>query len=357
MNKDVLEFVKACDVCQRIGKPARRQLWPLNPIMLLSPFEKWGIDFIGPVNPTSGKRNCYMILATDYATKWVEAKATRKNDSKVAAAFLFDQILIRFGYPLKLVSDQGMHFLNVLIRKLTKQYHITHGKTTPYNPKANGLTKQANGIIGIMLNKMTSAHQRDWDEKLPSAVFAYNCTMKNTAGYTPYFLTYGMTPIQRVEHEVPTTRLSTGREESTEVVTEARTKVMDALDESRCLALKETTKVQTSQKHQYDKKAKPPIHIMAGDKVLLYNNWYDKFPRKLQKRWMGPYKVHAIYANGSMQLMDPHGEFLLTRVNRSRVKKYYQLPELSIGTTHKLVETLAGEKGMMSNAPPVPNGT
>jgi hypothetical protein len=159
MNKDVLEFVKACDVCQRIGKPTRRHLWPLNPIMPLSPFEKWGIDFIGPVNATSGKRNCYIILATDYAMKWVEAKATRKNNLKVAAAFLFNQILMRFWYPLKLVSDQGTHFLNVLIPALMERYHITHGKTTRYNPKANGLTEQANGIIGKILNKMTAAHQ------------------------------------------------------------------------------------------------------------------------------------------------------------------------------------------------------
>jgi hypothetical protein len=58
-----------------------------------------------------------------------------------------------------------------------------------------------------------------------------------------------------------------------------------------------------------------------------------------------------------MQLMDPQGEFLPTRVNGSRVKKYYQLPELSIGTTHKLVGTLVDERGMMSDAPPVPNST
>jgi hypothetical protein len=124
--------------------------------MPVAPFEKWGIDFIGPVNPTSSRRNRYIILETDYSAKWVEAKASRKNDTKVAADFLFDRILMRFGYPLELVSDQGTHFLNILILALSKRYYIFHGKMNPYNPKANGLIEQANGIIGKMLNKITS---------------------------------------------------------------------------------------------------------------------------------------------------------------------------------------------------------
>jgi hypothetical protein len=97
---------------------------------------------------------------------------------------------MQFGYPLNLVSDQGTHFLNVLILTLILRHYISHGKVTPYNPKAKGVTKQASGIIGKMLNKMTSVHKRDWDKKLSSAVIAYNCTMQSTTGYLQYFLVY-----------------------------------------------------------------------------------------------------------------------------------------------------------------------
>jgi transposase InsO family protein len=355
LNKDVAEFVKACEVCQQGGRPAKRHLWPLTPIMPLAPFEKWGIDFNGPINPSSSRGNRYIILATDYSTKWVEAKATWKNDTKVAANFLFDQILMRFGYPLELVSDQGKHFLNVLIKALTERYYISHGKTTPYNPKANGLTERADGIVGKMLNKMRSVHQQDWDEKLSSAVFAYNCTMKSTMGYTPYFLVYGMMPIQRVEHKVETTRLVNMWNQDPEVMMEARTEKIDCLEEACRLSLKKTTEVQNTRKHRYDEKTSSHRNILAGDKVLLYDSRYDTFPRKLQTQWMGPYKVHAIYGNGSMQLTDPKGKHLPTRVNGSGIKRFYQLPKLGIGTTHKLVGTLVGEKGMMSDAPPAHN--
>ena len=109
---DVRSYVGSCDQCQRTGAPAFRNHWPLTPIVPLAPFEKWGIDFIGPINPVSARKNRYIILATDYATKWVEARSTKRNDTTTTAGFLFEEIMMRFGHPLELVSDRGKHFLN-----------------------------------------------------------------------------------------------------------------------------------------------------------------------------------------------------------------------------------------------------
>ena len=141
LHRDVKYFVRSCDQCKRTGAPSFRNHWPLTPIIPLAPFAKWGIDFIGPIFPISARRKRYIILATDYATKWVEAKATRKNDAETAATFLFEEILMRFGHPLELVSDQGTHFLNDVIADITTKYLIKHRKTTPYNPKANRLSE------------------------------------------------------------------------------------------------------------------------------------------------------------------------------------------------------------------------
>ena len=62
--------------------------------------------------------------------------------------------MMRFGHLLKLVSDRKMHFLNDVITNITSKYLIKHWKTIPYNPKANGLMAQANGIVNNILNKM-----------------------------------------------------------------------------------------------------------------------------------------------------------------------------------------------------------
>ena len=116
--------------------------------------------------------------------------------------------MMRFGHPLELVSDRGNHFLNDVI------FNITSRKTTPYNPKANGLTERANGIVGKILNKMVSAHKTDWDRKLPSAVHVYNTSEKWTTSKSPFFLVFGQGAIHGVELEVKTLRVMTSGMES-----------------------------------------------------------------------------------------------------------------------------------------------
>jgi hypothetical protein len=322
LHRDVKIFVQSCDQCQRTGAPSFRNHWPLTPIIPLAPFEKWGIDFIGPIFPISARKKRYIILATDYATKWVEAKATWKNDAQTSASFLFEEILMRFGHPLELVSDRGIHFLNDVIVDLTTKYLIKHRKTTPYNPKANGLTERANRIIGKILNRLVSAHKTNWDRKLPSAVHAYNTTEKSTIGQTPYFLTFGQTAIHGIELEVETFRVMAARNsvKTNEVL--PRLIAIEDLVEVRSAALERTINVQFKRKEVYDRKIPVDHGIQKEGLVLLYDNRHKEFPGKLHTRWMGLYKVKHIFCNGSLQLENLQGEWLDTRVNGSRVKKY-----------------------------------
>ena len=124
--QDVKAYVRSCDQCQRTGIPSFRNNWLLTPIILLAPFEKWDIDFIGPINPISAQKRRCIILATNYAIKWVEARATVKNDALAAASFLFEDIMMHFEHPLELVSNRGKHFFNDVIINITSRYLIKH---------------------------------------------------------------------------------------------------------------------------------------------------------------------------------------------------------------------------------------
>lgn len=65
---------------------------PLTGVMADQPFEKWGIDFVGPISPAAKyTQACYIIVAMDYYTKWTEARATRRNDARSTAKFLYEQ--------------------------------------------------------------------------------------------------------------------------------------------------------------------------------------------------------------------------------------------------------------------------
>lgn len=322
MHKD-LGFIKACDPCQRVGKPTASSKWPLTPILPLAPFEKWGIDFIGPISPAARQsRSKYIILATDYATKWVEAKATRKNDAQVAASFLFEYIITRFGCPLEIVSDRGLHFLNSTIELLTNLYFIKHRKTTPYNPRANGLTERANGIMGKILNKMVESHKMDWDVKLHSALWAYRTAKKITTLRTPFYLTYGLDSIIPIEFSIPTERLLVSERLPPEESLASRLVTINCLDENRLLALETTIAVQGKRKSTYDKGLKP-VQLSVGDFALVFDSRYMLFPGKLHTHWIGPYRVIKIWANGSVTLQTLDGHLLDTRINGFRLKKYH----------------------------------
>ena len=230
--------------------------------------------------------------------------------------------MMRFGSPLEIVSDRGTHFLNEVIAALTNHYHIKHRKTTPYNPKANGLTERANGIIENVLNKVVSCHKTDWDRKLSSAVFAYNTTRKSTTGKTPFFLVYGMEVLQEIEIEVETYRTLAARHGTRTENLKGRLEEIDHLEESRGDALDLTVQAQERRKKAFDQKLPEDPGITQGCLVLLYDSRYKDFPGKLHTRWIGPYQVLQIFENGSLQLAQLDGTPLDTRTNGSRVKLY-----------------------------------
>jgi hypothetical protein len=98
-----------CDECQIMGKPTRRNEIPLKPLVSLEPFEKWGMEFIGPIDPPSGKKN-HILVCIDYLTKWVEVKAMKDAIDSNLAAFLQDCIFSRFGYLMDIFIDEGPLF-------------------------------------------------------------------------------------------------------------------------------------------------------------------------------------------------------------------------------------------------------
>lgn len=103
----------------------------------------------------------------------MEAEATRRDDTATVATFLFESIITHYGCPLEMVNDKGTHFLNKMIEFMTQHFQIKHCKTTPYNPKANGLTEKSNGLLCKILLKVTVNHVHDWDTKLAAALWVY----------------------------------------------------------------------------------------------------------------------------------------------------------------------------------------
>ena len=109
--KDAKEYVKRFDSCQRIGKLIPLDEMPLQPHVLVEPFEKWALDFIGPIKPTSKQKSLHTCL--------------HKLCYKMGIfKFLFEYIFTHFGVPIEIVTNQGTQFTSKLVQKIMKQYKI-----------------------------------------------------------------------------------------------------------------------------------------------------------------------------------------------------------------------------------------
>jgi hypothetical protein len=105
--------------------------------------------------------NRYILVATNYATKWVEAWTFYTNIVVVTAKFLYEHIFTRFGCPLTIVIDQGTHFINNAIKCLTNHFIFRHTNYIIYYLEGNGRAKFINKVFGTLLTKLINENKND----------------------------------------------------------------------------------------------------------------------------------------------------------------------------------------------------
>ncbi|GJT62788.1 reverse transcriptase domain-containing protein [Tanacetum coccineum] len=187
--KDAHDFVTHCDICQRQGKITQRDgEMPQNSIQVCEIFDIWGIDFMGPFPSSRG--NKYILVAVDYLSKWVEAKALPTNDARVVCKFL-KTLFSRFGAPRAIISDRGTHFCNDQFTKVMLKYGVTHRLSTAYHPQTSGQVEVSNRGLKRILERTVGENRASWSDKLDDALWAFRTAYKTPIGCTPYKLVYG----------------------------------------------------------------------------------------------------------------------------------------------------------------------
>ncbi|GKA14199.1 reverse transcriptase domain-containing protein [Tanacetum coccineum] len=168
--RDAHDLVTRCDTCQRQGKISQRDEMPQNSIQVCKIFDVWGIDFMGSFPSSRG--NKYILVAVDYLSKWVEAKALLKNDARV-----FAKVMLKYG--------------------------VTHRLSTAYHPQTSGQVEVSNRGLKRILERTIGENRASWSDKLDDALWAFRTAYKTSIGCTPYKLGYGKAchlPIER-EHK------------------------------------------------------------------------------------------------------------------------------------------------------------
>jgi transposase InsO family protein len=144
--------------------------------------------------PESPQGNKYILVITDLFTRFVTAIPLPKNTAELTALALFRHIFCRFGVCSTLITDQGTHFNNNLMRALTHLIGFNHILSTPYHPQTNGVVERFNASMVVQIAKLQQKHHNNWDDYLDAIVFAYNTSQHRSTKFSPFELLFGRSP-------------------------------------------------------------------------------------------------------------------------------------------------------------------
>eukprot|EP00253_Pinus_taeda_P029859 PITA_29859 len=272
---DTYKCVRSCQKCQLFAQKKRLAPLPLIPVFIKEPFRQWGFDFVREINPPSSGQHKWVLTATDYFTKWVEAIPTRK------------------------ANDQNV------ILSLSIAYHL-HG---------NGLVESTNKTLMKILKKTIVESQRDWDSKLKFSLWATRVTSRISIGKSPFKLVYGTQALFPSQLVKPVIAMIQEAKEEPNSLIRIMNKVVE-LSENMDKVRDNLIMYQSKMKSIFDRKAKE-IDFKVADLVLRWDTRRgDKGKHgKFDPLWYGPFRVVEARSNKTFILENIDGEILQLPVN------------------------------------------
>ena len=286
MRKQISDFVKTCDACQKAKPNTRYRSGARMPISGL--FHTWSVDFTGPL-PITKNHKKYLIVAVEHMSGWPVARASVAADSSVVVAFLRQEILNTFGIPGCVMSDNGAHFAATYVKEFAEASGFKWKFVSAYNPRGNGKVERMIGTLKVSLKKTCLESQTDWDTKLPRILNGYR-QRPNADGISPFCVMFGVEPRTRWEQGV-----SIARPENTMAIRKAELARAGNLRVDRLMPYVEP-EGRPFRKHEF---------------VLLRRGVEPKGSRFSSWMWTGPYKI----------IEADHPRYRLENTNRRRTRR------------------------------------
>eukprot|EP00253_Pinus_taeda_P018142 PITA_18142 len=164
--RDTHEYVRKCRSCQISSGRQRKPAFPLQPVNIDQPFEQWGLDIIGEITPQSSKQHKYILTATYYFTKWVEAIPLKTTNYEGIIEFIDQFIITKFGVPNALVFYNASYFSGNAMFEFAIKRGFKLKYSANYYPQGNGLAESTNKNLLKIIKRTIEQNHKNWHKSL-----------------------------------------------------------------------------------------------------------------------------------------------------------------------------------------------
>ncbi len=315
MMQDVKEWIAMCvDCAMKKGLPDKN-IGHMGTIEASEPLEIIGADILGPL-PRTVNGNRYILVMTDHFTKYVEIAPLKTQKAEEVAESYIKNIGCRIGFPKKFLSDRGKNFIGEVMKEIHKRLDIQQMSTASAHPQTNALVERFNKTVVMILSMYVSAHQKDWDELVSYAAYAYNTSIHPSTNETPFFLMYGRDPniLDQLVREEYIEKSKSIEEYKSDLLSKMAITYNEVKYFNNLAAQK---RIRRAEKTQIDSTFK------VGDLVWLYNPVVKQGQsRKLAHPWKGPFRIEDTPSEWNVILRNLSNKTLRQPVHVSRLKLY-----------------------------------
>ena len=276
MMEEAKEYVSSCRRCQMAK--GKQQLAPLQPYHADAPMELVHMVYLTIEHGQTGQ-DVNILIITDHYSRFAQAVKTANQTSLTTAQAAYNHFFSKYGFPEKIVTDQGTNFESFLFKDLCKVANITKLRTTSYHPQCNGNSERFNSTLINMIRTLEQEQKVKWTTHLNTLCSAYKSTVHSSTGFSPHWLMIGRKPRLAVDLNLGTNLPEHGPSSSFKYVQDLERR----LQWSYKLAQRHMEKQAAKAKKYYDRRVRCS-KLEPGDLVLVKKFGF-RGKHKIQDRW------------------------------------------------------------------------
>eukprot|EP00253_Pinus_taeda_P017356 PITA_17356 len=267
----------------------------------------------------------YILTATDYFTKWVEAIPLKVTNSEAIIEFIDQFIITRFGVPNALVFDNASYFSGNVMFDFAIKRGFKFKYSANYYPQGNGLEESTNKNLIKIIKRTIEQNHKNWHKYLIFALWADRITQKASIGSSPFKLIYGKEVVLPTNLILPSLALVQFIEENPSSSLQLRHDQILKLEEEREKAKTIHAKHQQIIKSSFDSISSRSKQFQVGDLVLKWDKAHEDKGKhtKFQKMWLGPFQICEKIGHSTFMLQDLSGLRDFLPVNGLILKKIF----------------------------------